>query len=48
MELETNIDVKGERVAFRISQRGTASWFRALKMTFSVMGDPTTPVRGVN
>lgn len=52
-ELETNIDVKGERVAFKFSASSpdggiTPAWFRALKMTFSVMGDPTTPVRGVN
>lgn len=47
-ELEAGIDVQGERVAFKIANFGTASWFRLQKMTLSVMGDPWAPVRGVN
>jgi hypothetical protein len=52
-ELETNVDVKGERIAFRVSASSpdggiTPAWIRVLKLTLSVMGDPTTPVRGTN
>ena len=50
-ELETPIDVSGERVAFKIAplQSGSApTWFRLQKLTLSVSGDPVSPVRGVN
>jgi hypothetical protein len=47
-ELETNIDVAGDRVAFKVANMGQASWFRLQKLTLNVIGDPFAPVTGVN
>jgi hypothetical protein len=47
-DLEMTINVLGERVAFKISQSGTASWFKLQKFTPAVMASPWSSVRGIN
>ncbi|HLZ90221.1 MAG TPA: hypothetical protein VKQ28_00800 [Candidatus Acidoferrum sp.] len=47
-DLEMTLNVLGERVAWKISQSGAASWFRLQKFTPAMMGAPWSPVRGVN
>ena len=47
-DMEAPIDVEGERIAFKISQSGNASWFRLQKFCVSMISSPTAPVRGSN
>ncbi|MGC2815014.1 MAG: hypothetical protein WA207_06375, partial [Candidatus Acidiferrum sp.] len=47
-DLELQINVLGERVAFQVSTNQPGAWFKLQKFTPSVRPDPWAPVRGVN
>jgi hypothetical protein len=49
-DLETPINVFGERVAFKVASDTSVpgNWFRLQKLTPSMVGDPWAPVRGQN